>query len=300
MNDHDQGNRFQFYIRGIILIGFTMLMIKLIITGSIIHFIAPRMMPFIYFAVLVFLMLGVVQIWRSSSQREAELFCHCGFSHSENKSVIQSIIIYSFFIFPIVTGLIFHDVVLGSSIVAKRGFKTGVSTEEVAAGKSLVKANASGAPGSSPDIPLEHPEGFKVQAPPEGVYESLESEMLKRDKMIFEDENYIAMTTILDQSPEKFVGKEIELIGFVYREPDFHDDQFVVARFGLSCCVADAAVYGTLATLPNAKEYAEDQWIKVTGKLATTQYNEWEIPYVHILSIEQIDQPESPYVYEKY
>ncbi|MCM3652466.1 TIGR03943 family putative permease subunit [Metabacillus litoralis] len=321
MNKHNQDNRFHIYIRGIILIGFTMLMIKLIITGSILNFIAPRMMPFIYFAVVVFLLLGIVQIWRSGSKNEAELFCLCGFDHSEKKSPIQSMIIYSFFIFPIVTGFVFHDVVLDSSIVAKRGFKTGLNNtqgEEVVAETDLAEAylndpeeymknlekrvqeNAGGAPNSSPDVPLEHPEGFEIQAPPEDVYESLEKEMLRMDKIVLEDENYIAMTTILDKSPEKFEGKEIEFVGFVYREPDFNEDQFVVARFGLSCCVADASVYGTLATFPNAKKYDEDQWVKVKGNLTKTEYNDWEIPYVQILSIEQIEQPKSPYVYETY
>lgn len=313
--------RFHLYIRGIILIGFTMLMFKLIITGDILNFIAPRMMPFIYFAVVVFLLLGVVQIWRSGSKNEAELYCNCGFDHSEKSSPIQSLVIYSFFIFPVVTGFMFPEVVLDSSIVAKRGFKSGpaptsevqesANSEELAElylndpdeyMKQLeerVEENAE-SPNSSPDVPLEHPEGFEIEAPPEGYYEELEQEMLAMDKIVLTEENYIAMTNIIDKKPEKFVGKSIEFIGFIYREPDFDKDQFVVARFGLSCCVADASVYGTLATLPDAKQYGDDQWIRVSGELTKTNYQDWVLPYLQIRSIEKIEQPKAPYVYENY
>lgn len=36
---------FQKYIRGIILVGFTLLLFKLVISGDITNFIAPRMLP---------------------------------------------------------------------------------------------------------------------------------------------------------------------------------------------------------------------------------------------------------------
>ncbi|MGB8461698.1 MAG: DUF1980 domain-containing protein, partial [Priestia megaterium] len=42
MNKIDQ--QFIIYIRGILLIGFSLLMFKLILTGKIIQFIAPKMM----------------------------------------------------------------------------------------------------------------------------------------------------------------------------------------------------------------------------------------------------------------
>lgn len=58
------------YIRGIFLIGFALLMFKLILTEQMVYFIAPKMMPFIYFSSITFFLLGVVQIWRSSIKVE--------------------------------------------------------------------------------------------------------------------------------------------------------------------------------------------------------------------------------------
>ncbi|MFY0762644.1 TIGR03943 family protein [Metabacillus dongyingensis] len=316
--------RFHIYLRGIILMGFTMLLFKLIITGDIQNFIAPRMLPFIYFAVIIFLLLGVVQIWRSGSKNEEELYCNCGFDHSGKSTPIQSIMIYSMFVFPVVTGFVFPDVVLDSSIAAKRGFKSGLSgsqetakSEEPPMDEDLAELylqdpdeymkqleervqEKSQSPESSPDVPLEHPDEFQIQAPPEGFYEELEAKMLKMKKIVLTEENYIAMTNIMDKNPEKFAGKEVEMHGFVYREDDFKEDQFVVARFGLSCCVADASVYGTLASIDDGEKYQQDEWVKVSGIIKSVKYQDWVLPNVEIQSIEKIEQPKEPYVYEEY
>lgn len=322
--ENQRDYRFHLYLRGIILMGFTMLLFKLIITGDIQNFIAPRMLPFIYFAVITFLLLGVVQIWRSGSKNEEELYCNCGFDHSGKSTPIQSIIIYSFFIFPVVTGFVFPDVVLDSSIAAKRGFKTGLTLSQETAKsedapmdeeladlylqdpdeymKQLEERveEKSESPESSPDVPLEHPEGFQIQAPPEGYYEELEADMLKSDKIVLTEKNYIAMTNIMDKNPEKFAGKKVEMFGFVYREDDFEQDQFVVARFGLSCCVADASVYGTLASIADGEKYKQDEWVKVSGVIKSVNYQDWVLPNVEVQSIEKIEQPKEPYVYEQY
>ena len=42
----------------------------------------------------------------------------------------------------------------------------------------------------------------------------------------------------------QFNGQPADLIGFVYSEPTFGGDHFMVARFAISCCVADASAIG--------------------------------------------------------
>jgi putative membrane protein len=122
----------------------------------------------------------------------------------------------------------------------------------------------------SGDVPLEHPEGFQIQAPPEGFYEELEKKLVAMDEIVVEDETYIQTMNIIDQNPDKFAGKKIEVVGFVFRESDFAENQMVIARFGLSCCVADSSVYGTLSTGDMVKDLKEDQWVKVSGTLSKT------------------------------
>ena len=304
---------FHVYIRGIILLGFTLLFFKLIVSGDIINFIAPRMMPFMYFATIVLFILGIQQIWRSGSKQKEELVCNCGFDHGGSSTPIQSVFIYSLFILPVVTGFMFSDNILDSSIIDKRGFTSSkILAEDRQQQKEEFDTSRAEQYLEDPegymqslderinDIPLEHPEGFEIIEPPEGYYEELKEELLAKDTIVVDDDRYIPIMNIVDTSPEEFVGKRIEMIGFVYREQDFSDNQFVVARFGLSCCVADAGVYGTLSTMPGGQDLQLDEWVRVSGVLEVIEYNGWILPYIQVDKLEKIDQPDNPYIYEYY
>lgn len=130
--------------------------------------------------------------------------------------------------------------------------------------------------------------------------EKLKNELLHSDKVVVDDDQYLAILNILHENPSLFIGKEIEIVGFVYKEPDFEKDQFVVARFGVSCCIADASVYGIISTIEKQDHIEEDQWVRASGTLTTTTMNDWELPFLQITNIEKIDEPENPYVYEYY
>lgn len=175
--------------------------------------------------------------------------------HGESSTPIQSILIYSMFVLPVVTGFMFYDNVLDSSIIEKRGFTSSkqVVEKQQQAGAfdgSGEKEESSTSDASDTsraeaylddpdsymenpeeakegideklaDAPLEHPEGFEVQAPPEGYYEELKAEMLEMDTIVVDDDRYIPMMNIIDMNVKEFVGKRIEILGFVYRESDF-------------------------------------------------------------------------------
>ena len=52
-----------------------------------------------------------------------------------------------------------------------------------------------------------------------------------------------------------------------------NQNQFVIGRFAIDCCSADALPYGVLVEDTNAPKYMNDAWIKVRGKLETTVYD---------------------------
>lgn len=114
------------FLRGIILFGFTMLFLSLVISGNIVYYIAPKMMPFVYFALVTFFLLCVLQIIRSTPKgQQEEIECGCGTMHQMTGSLWKNIAIYSIFIFPLLTGFMFPDKVLDSSVTAIRGVQLG-------------------------------------------------------------------------------------------------------------------------------------------------------------------------------
>lgn len=91
--------------------------------------------------------------------------------------------------------------------------------------------------------------------------------------------------------------EKIEILRFVYKDHDLGDDQFVVTRFGITCCVVDASVFGILSTAGEMLEVKEDEWIRATGYLTKTTLDDWDYPYLQITTIEKIEVPEDPYIY---
>ncbi len=90
-------------------------------------------------------------------------------------------------------------------------------------------------------------------------------------------------------------GQPADVIGFVYVEPTFGENQFMVARFTVSCCVADASAIGIPVQWPEAVE--QGQWVRVTGVMETGDFRGDAAPILHAQAVEVVEQPEHPYLY---
>ncbi|MEO8606279.1 MAG: TIGR03943 family protein [Chloroflexota bacterium] len=94
-----------------------------------------------------------------------------------------------------------------------------------------------------------------------------------------------------------FNGKKADLIGFVYREAAFSDKQFMLARFTISCCVADASAIGVPVEWDAAKDYPADTWVRIQGTWEVGPFRGDTVPILHPVSIDKVDQPDHPYLY---
>jgi putative membrane protein len=317
-NNQDQEWGFHAFIRGIILFGFTMLFISLISTGNIKYYIAPTMMPFIYFALVVFLVLSIVQIIRSTPKgQQEELECDCGTNHTMSGSRWKKITIYSIFIVPLLMGFMLPDKVLDSSVAAMRGVQLGsgiyskpAAIERIESNQ-LKKQSESGTEradqflndiNSKDGEEIEHYtvedtlsyDGF------DDYYTELAKELMEKDLVIVEDVNFLDIMTVMDIYQEDFIGKTVEIMGFVYREPGMKMDELVVARFSMTCCTADSAVYGLLVKGEDTRQFENDTWIRVKGKIDITEFNGWMIPMLHLEEALEVPKPDSPYVYPRF
>ncbi len=98
-------------------------------------------------------------------------------------------------------------------------------------------------------------------------------------------------------NPASFNNLEVDVVGFVYREPDMPENQFMVARFTMSCCVADAFAIGMPVTLENASAFATGTWVRIRGVLQAGMFGHHSIPIIHPTSVDPVDVPETPYLY---
>jgi uncharacterized repeat protein (TIGR03943 family) len=96
---------------------------------------------------------------------------------------------------------------------------------------------------------------------------------------------------------QQFAGENAKVTGFVFRDERFAADQFMVTRFVVSCCVADANVAGMVVTWPQAAELSPDQWVEVAGTLAPGTLGGEALPVLQAASVTDVAVPQQPYLY---
>ena len=99
--------------------------------------------------------------------------------------------------------------------------------------------------------------------------------------------------------PVSFSGQAAQVVGFVYRDDTFNADQFMVSRFVVSCCVADATVLGLIVSWRDSAALPLDTWVEVHG---TFQPGQFELkgrssPILVAASVTPTGPPNQPYLY---
>jgi putative membrane protein len=100
-------------------------------------------------------------------------------------------------------------------------------------------------------------------------------------------------------SPERINGKEADLIGFVYRREDDPKGSFVVMRFLMVHCSADAYAVGIPVMWANAEALPIDGWVRVRGTVNVGSFRGQTLPTITATSVEEnIERPKQPYLYK--
>lgn len=92
-------------------------------------------------------------------------------------------------------------------------------------------------------------------------------------------------------------GEPADVIGFVYTEPGTPEHEFLLARFTLSCCVADASAIGLPVVWAAASDLEQGAWVQVKGTMDVLNEDGETRPVLRAQSVEVVDQPEHPYLY---
>lgn len=104
-------------------------------------------------------------------------------------------------------------------------------------------------------------------------------------------------TNILKDSHEnidKYVGKSIKFVGFVYRLYDFDENQFVLARKMIISSDNQAVVVGFLCdgsdSSVNANGFKDGTWVEVEGVIVKGNYH-GDMPVIEVSSLKKTDVP---------
>jgi uncharacterized repeat protein (TIGR03943 family) len=105
--------------------------------------------------------------------------------------------------------------------------------------------------------------------------------------------------SLLSMKPEAFAGKIITVEGGVYRDQNVPDPYFLMYRFFIFCCAADAVPVWVVVRSPESSLLATESWVRVTGRFTLETINNQSVPMLRADTLEKIPvpPPELRYLY---
>lgn len=98
--------------------------------------------------------------------------------------------------------------------------------------------------------------------------------------------------------PDAYTGQKARVQGFVIHPNDMPNQYFLISRFILTCCAADAYPVSLAVKLPESRDnYKPDTWLEVEGKMVTETLAGKRLLVVQAASIKPIEEPKNPYDY---
>jgi uncharacterized repeat protein (TIGR03943 family) len=101
--------------------------------------------------------------------------------------------------------------------------------------------------------------------------------------------------------PDAYMGQPVKVKGFVVHSKDLPSQYFLISRFVITCCAADAYPVGLPVKLSklnkNRDAYPVDSWFEVKGQMITESLNGKRQLAIEANSLEKIPEPPNPYYY---
>ncbi|WP_436376209.1 TIGR03943 family putative permease subunit [Cytobacillus sp. BC1816] len=313
---------FQQALRALILLAFCGLIFQLHYTGDITKYINPKYVRLSQSASILFLFLFFIQItriWTSTKEEvdhehhHGEDCCHhddhnCSHHHDHGDTPFtgKKLLSYSIILFPLLTGFLLPAKTLDASIAEKKGGLAILGNQ-----KKEVNTSA-GSEQSDFDLEdysfeeelgeaeeLEHDLSVneEVEEISNEEFGQLKKDLYSSPAIKMDDKVFSLYYEEIGKDIDKFIGREIEFQGFIYKEEGLASNQLVISRFLITHCVADASMIGFLSEMEEAPKLYDNMWVKVSGVIDKAVYNGTELPLIKIKDWKEIEEPFIPYLY---
>ena len=230
-----------------ILFALILVMAYLLISGEVLLFLAPRMVPMVWFGLIVLIILNIYQafhIVRSARDRQAKGPFKAG--------------MLLFFVPVLLILTVPPDSGTTGSLPNQNVQMISLATQSEAAAQPA-DAKQAEPTADSPDATLAPVQSISMEE-----IAGLPACTLMDETAFFNSEAD-DFREYLYQSIDELVGKTITVYGFVYEDETFPANTVLVARMMISCCAADASIVGFHVKLDGATDLEKNEWIRVTG-----------------------------------
>lgn len=134
------------------------------------------------------------------------------------------------------------------------------------------------------------------------LYKIFSTTMKVRDELESPDishiqtDNYTNILKSVYENLDTYIGQRICFSGYVYRNIDFSESQFVLARDMIMKDTPNKLIVGFLCSCKEAKNYEDGTWVEIVGEITKGNYH-GEIPILKITQIKKIDKPLDEFTY---
>ena len=263
----------------VVLLALVVAMGILLISGDILFYLAPRMVPMVWFGLVVFAVLVIYQ------------FLHLAHRLREGRSDAKIRLNSLIFLIPIVLMLTVMPNESTSNTLPNKNVQMlsltseSASEEEETGESALLETDQnepmpevepstqySQTPTSAP-TQMEEATEEATEEPAESSVEPIEVAdampcTLGDETVSFNISDDLFSGYIYDTVKE-LEGQTITLYGFVYTDDSFPENTIMVSRLYLYCCAADAYVVGFHVKVEETADFEDAEWIRVTGKVQT-------------------------------
>jgi uncharacterized repeat protein (TIGR03943 family) len=116
------------------------------------------------------------------------------------------------------------------------------------------------------------------------------------DVQVINSENYTNTLKTVHDNLSEYTGRKICISGYIYKLPDFSQNQFVLARDMIISSDLRTLVVGFLCNCNEISNFKEKSWVTIIGTIERGNYHE-EIPVIQVTNIKQIEKPSDEFVY---
>jgi putative membrane protein len=117
-------------------------------------------------------------------------------------------------------------------------------------------------------------------------------------KQVEAENPHVTLLEIL-QNFQAYHGRKITTEGMVHRDEVVPQKHFLVFRFLIVCCAADALPAGALVASEDADSFAQDSWVRVEGVLGLKKVGDLTFPLIKADRITKISPPKDPYLFPR-
>ncbi len=256
-------------VRFAIFFGYSYWLFLLYATGGLNYFVHSRFHYLALVTASVMLLLALTQLAGIFSADTALVSAHeagcCGQinhkSSHKGRQAAKKVLTYLVFIIPLLFGII-PPSGLDPAMAEKKGFEVDI--------------------------------GYLQETASEARNLEIDNNFLEVD-----NHNYTLLAEGLWGNPHDLEGVEVNALGFLY-QPSWYDlsaEQFILGRYLITCCAADALINGFLIVMPAGYTANEFDWVQIKGTVILAGYQGEVVGAVIVEVYEVVDQPSDPYLF---